>query len=156
MSSRVDELTEMLGDVYLWFTRNLKDREIISPAEQDPGLPALSFSLHTDPNGRSVCENACFNPEWLHPHENNPPIFTCECPSAHPAHGREVSSYFCMCICVVDSANNVGSPASLLARLNGPSQTWKIWIFSENDASLSSLVLRRIPPSRTSVSIWWH
>jgi hypothetical protein len=117
MSSRVDELTDMSRDIYQWFSRNLKDRELVEdescqalayPEPDSKASSDLTFSLHLGPqDGKDIaalCERACFNPDWLQNcnEHDSPPIFQCQCRSLQRRHGSihdcEVASYSCMAV----------------------------------------------------------
>ncbi|KAM0089634.1 hypothetical protein ACP6JD_007014 [Aspergillus fumigatus] len=84
LGQRVENVHEMLGEIYAWFTSNLKGRtasfyEPSSRPQERP--PELSFSLHradSEPfHTVALCDNASFNVDWLQ--VPTQPVFKCNC-----------------------------------------------------------------------------
>ena len=94
----------MLGEIYAWFTSNMKGRIMLHESPQEPQIKpqGLTFSLHPG-NLESydcICDNASFNFEWLE--NTNNPVFKCNCQLRRTAHGdihdEELAQYFSMFI----------------------------------------------------------
>jgi hypothetical protein len=106
MGSQVDDVHEMLGEIYNWFTSNLKGRTTSfyepSPTPSRPQTDmslGLTFSLQMESahsHDIAICENACFDPEWLRA-STEQRVFKCQCPAVHGGmHDRDLSQYSCM------------------------------------------------------------
>ncbi|KAA8642983.1 uncharacterized protein ATNIH1004_009745 [Aspergillus tanneri] len=145
---QVEDVHGMLREIYTWFTRNLKGRvtSFHKPSsEPQDGSPELTFSLHRgNPesyDAAPICDNASFNAEWLE--HLNKPVFQCNCRHQRTvygdAHDEELAEYFV-------------SPVSLIVRLNGLSQSWKIWLSSGRTSRLTSLIMSNIPSPKELVA----
>lgn len=84
MGQRVENIHGMLGEIYDWFTDNMKGHRM-ERTESSTNLGEnprdLTFSLHYRSSGpfdsATLCDNASFNAEGL---ENlDKPIFKCNC-----------------------------------------------------------------------------
>ncbi|EAW25596.1 uncharacterized protein NFIA_044150 [Aspergillus fischeri NRRL 181] len=84
LGQRVENVHEMLGEIYAWFTSNLKGRATSfyesSSIPQERPLE-LSFSLHLADSESfdtaALCDNASFNVDWLQIPAQ--PVFKCNC-----------------------------------------------------------------------------
>lgn len=95
MTTRVESVHEMLGEIHTWFTHNLKDTSSarVNQAQSTQTSPSdetdlsLTFSIMIKlPDGDEVselCLKACFGPDWLETmHDRNRArLFKCQCPS---------------------------------------------------------------------------
>ncbi|KAH1328395.1 hypothetical protein KXW98_005604 [Aspergillus fumigatus] len=147
LGQRVENVHEMLGEIYAWFTSNLKGRtasfyEPSSRPQERP--PELSFSLHradSEPfHTVALCDNASFNVDWLQ--VPTQPVFKCNCQLRRTRYGdihdEELIQYLL-------------SPMTLIVRLNGRSQTWKMWLSSSRTSRLTCLIIRDINPSKLAI-----
>lgn len=160
---QVDDVHQKLDEIYGWFTTNLQNRTNFNEPHKscrpkEDVSSALTFSLYMEsPDSHDVvaiCENACFHPGWLQS-STNVRVFKCQCYLIGTAYGsghhEHLSSYSCVYASLITSepvTNSTVSSMSLIARLNGPSQSWKIWLSSAKVSKLTSLVIRNINPSR--------
>ncbi|KAJ5828077.1 uncharacterized protein N7525_006330 [Penicillium rubens] len=147
---QVDDVHQKLDEIYGWFTSNLKNRTDFNEPRQSfrpkgDVSSVLTFSLYMEsPDDHGlvpICENACFDPGWLQS-STNQRVFKCQCYLVGTAYGgghhEHLSSYSL-------------SSMSLIARLYGPSQSWKIWLSSAKVSKLTPLVIRNINPSQLAV-----
>ena len=149
----------MLGEIYAWFTSNMKGRTMNlheSPQEPQRKPQGLTFSLHPGSleSYDCICDNASFNFEWLE--NTNNPVFKCNCQLRRTAHGdihdEELAQYFSMFInasssSCIDLIPRLVCPMSLIVRLDGLAQSWKIWLSSGRTSRLTSLIIRNISPT---------
>ncbi|PLN83878.1 hypothetical protein BDW42DRAFT_163687 [Aspergillus taichungensis] len=139
-SQQVENVHGMLGEIYDWFTKNLKHHGIErdDPSMDERERPGdLTFSLHSRSSGpfdsSTLCDNASFNAEVLGSHDK--PVFKCNCQLRRTRYG-DVHDEILMQYFI--------SPASLIVRLDGLSQSWKIWLFSGRTSRLTSLIIRDV------------
>lgn len=151
----------MLQDIYAWFSSNMKGRtmsfhESSSRPQEMP--PELAFSLHSGSHESydhaPICDNASFNSEWFE--DSNKPVFKCNCQLQKTMHGdihdEELSQYFGASLIYIYSSYiylmfRLVSPIGLIVRLNGLTQSWKIWLSSGITSRVISLIMRNITPS---------
>jgi hypothetical protein len=160
MGQKVEDVHGMLGEIHAWFTSNLQGRTMsfYDPlSEQPERSPELSFSLHlgdSEPSDTAaLCDNASFNADWLRLPDR--PVFKCNCQLRRTRYGdihdEELMQYFSRSISYpifyeVLITLSV-SPMSLIVRVNGLSQSWKIWLSSGRTSRLTCLIIRSITPS---------
>lgn len=151
----------MLQDIYSWFTSNLKGRAMDShksSSNSQDNSPEVVFSLYPgshDPCDLvSICDNASFNSEWFK--DSNKPVFRCNCQLQQTMHrgihDEDLSQYLGVHplhtpFHVSFLISRLVSSMSLIVRLNGLSQSWKIWLSSGITSRVSPLIMQNISPS---------